>query len=121
MIGLGFIFIILAIISGYKGFDISWQGHQTGTTQDADFWYLYKSNVMFVFGNLTTALPRLQRNAYKWKLIVFISFFNLRLLCAINSIVIYQGHDTGFSALVSFLGSVASAAFVVALIQAIER
>lgn len=118
MIALVLFFLILAIAPGYKGFAISWKENQIGTIQDADFWYLCQSSTMSILESFTTALPLLQRYTYKRALIVFLFFFAVGFVAAVVSIIIYPGYNTGWSALISFLGSIASASSVLVLTQA---
>lgn len=73
---------------------------------------------MSVLGSLASALPLLQRYTYKRALIVFLFFFVVGFGAAVVSIIIYPGYNTGWSSLISFLGSIASASSVLVLTQA---
>ncbi|KAI0012691.1 hypothetical protein F4779DRAFT_567599 [Xylariaceae sp. FL0662B] len=115
LIGLVFGFLMLAIIPGYKGFAISWKNEEAGSIHDADFWYLCQSNVMSVLGSLVTAMPLLRRYGYERAHLIFWLFFTAAVLLALLSVILYPYCNTGWSALVAFLSSVASASSTLAL------
>ncbi|KAL1874447.1 hypothetical protein Daus18300_003465 [Diaporthe australafricana] len=114
-------FIILAFIPGYQGFAISAQSHENGKTNDSDFYYLMQSSIMSVLGNFATALPLLQSARISGPLHYFWAFSAIGLFSAVLSVVIYPLTNTGWSSVVSFVGTVASAASVLALTVATAR
>ena len=118
MLALVFVFLILAIVPGYRGFAISLAEEQKGSIEDADFWYLCQSSVMFLLGSFASALPLLRRDCYKRARNIFWFFFTAGFALAIVSIAIYPGFNTGWSALVSFLASVTTASSLLVLTQA---
>lgn len=115
------LFNILAFIPGYRGFAISAQSHENGTTNDADFYYLMQSSIMSVLGNFAAALPLLQSARISGPCYFFWAFSAMGLLSAVLSVVIYPYTNTGWSSVVSFVGSVASAASVLVLTVATAR
>ncbi|KAI0452094.1 hypothetical protein F5B21DRAFT_484625 [Xylaria acuta] len=121
LIGLVFGFLILSTTFFCKGFAISWVEKKTGSFDDADFWYLCQSNVMFVLGSLATAMPLLKHHSLERTRATFWLSFAVGLVTAIISIAIYTHMNTCYSALVAFLGSVASAGSLLALTQATSQ
>ncbi|KAI8953789.1 hypothetical protein F4801DRAFT_84656 [Xylaria longipes] len=121
LIGLVFGFLILSTTFFSKGFAISWAEDKTGSFADADFWYLCQGNVMFVLGNLATATPLLKHHSLERPRTVFWLSFAVGLVTAIISIAIYACLNTCYSALVAFLGSIASAASLLTLTQATSQ
>lgn len=115
------IFIILAFIPGYQGFAISAQSHENGTTSDSDFYYLMQSSIMSVLGNFATALPLLQSARVSEPSYLFFAFSAMGLFSAVLSVVIYPFTNPGWSSVVSFVGTVASAASVLVLTVATAR
>jgi hypothetical protein len=115
------IFLITAIIPGYKGFAISIQDKHPGSTDDADFWYLVQSSIMAVMGNIVMVVPFLRKSWFLPAYTLMWLFFTLGLIFAVTSIVIYPLLNTGWSSMLSFFGSVASAASVLVMTQATKR
>ncbi|KAI1428999.1 hypothetical protein F5Y12DRAFT_587293 [Xylaria sp. FL1777] len=118
LIGLVFGFLILSTTFFCKGFAISWAENKTGSFADADFWYLCQSNVMFVLGSLETAMPLLKHHSLERTRTIFWLSFAVGVITAITSIAIYTYVNTCYSALVAFLGSIASAGSLLVLTQA---
>lgn len=114
-------FIILAFIPGYQGFAISAQSHENGSTNDSDFYYLMQGSIMSVLGNFATALPLLQSTRISGTSYFFWAFSAMGLFSAVLSVAIYPFANTGWSSVVSFIGTVASAASVLVLTVATAR
>lgn len=114
-------FIILAFIPGYQGFAISAQSHENGKTNESDFYYLFQSSIMSVLGNFATALPLLQSARISETPHYFWVFSATELFSAVLSVVIYPLTNTGWSSVVSFVGTVASGASVLVLTVATAR
>ncbi|KAI1123140.1 hypothetical protein F5Y10DRAFT_286424 [Nemania abortiva] len=118
LISLVFVFIIPSLVFFAKGFAISSKENRTGSVDDADFWYLCQSNTMSILGNLAVAIPLLKHHRAEHARAMFWLSFSVGLAMAIISIVIYVPFNTGYSALVAYLGSIASAWSLLALTQA---
>lgn len=118
LIALVFGFLILSTTFFCIGFAKSWKENQLGSLDDADFWYLCHSNVMSVLGSLATAIPLLRHHSFERARIIFWMTFVVSVITAVISIAIYVYFNTCYSALVAFLGSIASAASLLVLTQA---
>lgn len=114
-------FIILAFIPGYMGFAISEQSDENGKVTDADFYFLMQSTLMSVLGNFATALPLLPSLRASGSSNYFWAFAVLGMLSAIVSVIIYPFINTGWSAMVAFVGTVASATSILVLVVATAR
>jgi len=112
------LFLIGAILPGYKAFAISMKSNDTGSTGDADFWYLVQSSIMSVLGNLISVIPLLKKFWFSPAHNVMWLFFMLGLAFSAVSISIYPFLNTGWSSIVSFLGSICSVASVLVITQA---
>ena len=114
-------FLIAAILPGYKAFSISMKNNETGSVEDADFWFLIQSSIMSVLGSLVMVLPLLKKSwfcpAYTTMWILFFS----GVVFAVLSIAIYPLYNTGWSSVLSFFGSVASIFSVLAMTQTTAR
>lgn len=115
------IFLIAAIVPGYKAFSISMESTTPGSVHDADFWYLIQSSIMSVLGNLTMVVPLLKKSWFSPAYSTMWIFFSLGVTFAIASIIIYPLLNTGWSSMLAFFGSVASAASVLIMTQAAAR
>jgi len=91
---------------------------ETGSTGDADFWYLVQSSIMSVLGNLISIVPLLKKVWFSPAYNVMWLFFTLGLAFAAASISIYPFLNPGWSSIVSFLGSISSVASVLVITQA---
>lgn len=103
------LFIILAFVPGYKGFAVSEQSDEKGKVTDADFYFLVQSSLMSVLGNFATALPLLPSLRSSGPSRYFWAFAVLGMLSALVSVIMYPFTNTGWSAVVAFVGTVASA------------
>jgi predicted ferric reductase len=115
------VFLIGAIIPGYKAFAISMQANSPGSYGDADFWYLIQSSIMAILGNVVMVVPLLKKSWFSPAYSLMWTFFALGLTFAIISIIIYPLLNTGWSSMVSFFGSIASAASVLVITQATSK
>jgi uncharacterized membrane protein YhaH (DUF805 family) len=109
------------MIPGYKAFAISMQSSSSGSTGDADFWYLIQSSIMAVLGNLVMVVPLLKKSWFSPAYSLMWTFFILGLAFSIISIIIYPLINTGWSSIVSFFGSIASVASVLVMTQATSK
>src|SRR5271163_3428202 len=91
---------------------------EVGSTSDADFWYLIQGSVMSVLGNLILVVPLLKKSWLSPAYSMMWLFFGLGLASAIISICIYPFLNPGWSAIGSFLGSIASTVSALVLTQA---
>lgn len=105
LVALILVFLIGAIIPGYKAFAISMQSRSPGSTGDADFWYLIQSSIMAVLGNIVVIVPLLKKSWFSPAYSLMWTFFMLGLAFSIISIIIYPLINTGWSSMVSFFGS----------------
>lgn len=121
LIALILLFLIGSIIPGYKGFAISMQSSSSGSTGDADFWYLIQSSIMAVLGNIVMVVPLLKKSWFSPAYSLMWTFFMLGLAFSIISIIIYPLINTGWSSMVSFFGSIASATSVLVMTQATSK
>ncbi|OQE09123.1 hypothetical protein PENVUL_c007G09307 [Penicillium vulpinum] len=121
LIALILLFLIAAIVPGYKAFSISMKSKAPGSVQDADFWYLIQSSIMSVLGNLTMVIPLMKKSWFSPAYNTMWIFFFLGVTFAIISIVIYPFLNTGWSSMLAFFGSIASAASVLVMTQAAAR
>jgi glucose dehydrogenase len=115
------LFLIAAIIPGYKAFAISMQARAVGSTGDADFWYLIQSSIMAVMGNIIMVVPLLKKSWFSPAYGLMWAFFALGLAFVVISIILYPLVNPGWSFMVAFFGSVASAASVLTMTQATAR
>ncbi len=115
LIGLVLGSLILSTAFFCKGFAISWAENKTGSFDDADFWYLCQSNVIFVLGSVATAMPLMKHRSFERTRTIFWLFFAVGVIAAIISIATYAQLNTCYSALLAFLGSIASAGSLLAL------
>ncbi|KAI5926200.1 hypothetical protein F4810DRAFT_655922 [Camillea tinctor] len=113
-----FIFIVFAIFLGYKGFALSMRENGIGSTLDADFWYTCQGNTMSVLGSPATAMTGHSQLQKKQVRNTFWVLFTAVILSAIVSSAVYVCWNTGYSATVSFFGSVASIWSVLVLMHA---
>lgn len=112
------VFLTAAIVPGYKAFAISMQSSTSGSTDDADFWYLVQNSIMAVMGNIIMVVPLLGRSWFSPAYGLMWMFFTVGMIFAVTAIAIYPFCNTGWSSMVSFFGSVASAASVLVMTQA---
>jgi peptidoglycan/LPS O-acetylase OafA/YrhL len=112
------VFLIAAIIPGYKAFALSMQNKTRGSTGDADFWYLIHRNVMVVIGNLVVVVPLLKRSWFLPAYSLMWALFSTGLACAVISVAMYPFLNPGWSSMLTFLASMASAASVLVMTQA---
>lgn len=118
LVALVLIFFTAAIVPGYKGFAISMQSDTPGSTADPDFWYLVQNSIMAVLGNITMVIPLLGRSWFLPAYGLMWMFFTLGLVFAVTAVTIYPLFNPGWSSMISFFGSVASAASVLVMTQA---
>jgi hypothetical protein len=97
------------------------QTSSPGSTSDADFWYLIQSSIMSVMGNIVMVIPLLRRHWLTPAYNLMWVFFALGLFFALISILIYPFLNPGWSSMIAFFGSVASAAAVLVMTQATAR
>ncbi|KAJ5449458.1 uncharacterized protein N7458_005907 [Penicillium daleae] len=121
LIALILLFLTAAIVPGYKAFSISMKSSEPGSVQDADFWYLIQSSIMSVLGNLTMVIPLLKKSWFSPAYSMMWMFFALGVAFAAISIIIYPFANTGWSSMVAFFGSIASAASVLVMTQAAAK
>lgn len=115
------LFVILAFIPGYKGFSMSDHSSENGTVSDADFDCLLQSSLMAVLSNFATAWPLLPSMRGSGPPLFFWGVHGAGTLSAVVSFVMYSYTPTCWSSVVSFVGSVASAASVLVLAVATAR
>ena len=121
LITLIILFLIAAIVPGYKAFAISMQTRAVGSTGDADFWYLIQSSTMAVMGNIIMVVPLLKKSWLSPAYGLMWAFFALGLTFVVISIILYPLVNPGWSFMVAFFGSAASAASVLTMTQATAR
>lgn len=117
LIALILIFLTAAIVPGYKAFSISMSSSTSGSTGDADFWYLIQSSIMSILGNLIMVIPLLKKSWFSPAYSTMWMFFTLGVTFAAISILIYPFVNTGWSSMVAFFGSIASVASVLVMTQ----
>lgn len=117
LIALILIFLTAAIVPGYKAFSISMSSSTSGSTGDADFWYLIQSSIMSILGNLIMVIPLLKHSWFSPAYSTMWIFFTLGVAFSFISIVIYPLVNTGWSSMVAFFGSIASVASVLVMTQ----
>ncbi|USP78940.1 hypothetical protein yc1106_06214 [Curvularia clavata] len=115
------VFIVAAIIPGYKAFAISMQENAVGSIHDADFWSLIQSSIMAVMGNIIMVVPLLKKSWLSPTYGLMWAFFALGLVFAVISVVLYPLLNPGWSSMVAFFGSIASVASVLIATQATAR
>jgi len=120
-IALILVFLIAAIIPGYKAFALSMQDAAVGSTGDADFWYLIQSSIMAVMGNIIMVVPLLKKSWFSPAYGLMWAFFALGLVFAVISVILYPLVNPGWSSMVAFFASIASAASVLIMTQATAR
>ena len=120
-IALILVFLIAAIIPGYKAFALSMQDAAVGSTSDADFWYLIQSSIMAVMGNIIMVVPLLKKSWFSPAYGLMWAFFALGLVFAVISVILYPLVNPGWSSMVAFFASIASAASVLIMTQATAR
>ncbi|KAJ5895613.1 hypothetical protein N7495_007304 [Penicillium taxi] len=118
LISLILLFLTAAIVPGYKAFSISMTSSTPGSIQDADFWYLIQSSIMSVLGNLTMVFPLLKKSWFSPAYNTMWISFTLGVAFSVLSIIIYPFVNTGWSSMLAFFGSIASAASVLIITQA---
>jgi hypothetical protein len=111
------LFLVAAIVPGYKGFAISMQSKEPGAITDADFWYLVQSSIMAVLGNIVMVIPLLRESWFSSKYGQMWAFTALGLGFSILSIALYPFVNPGWSSMASFFGSIASVASVLVVTQ----
>jgi hypothetical protein len=121
LIALILLFLIAAIIPGYKAFALSMQGRAVGSTGDADFWYLVQNSIMAVMGNIIMVVPLLKKSWFSPAYGIMWAFFGLGLAFAVISVILYPLVNPGWSFMVAFFGSIASAAPVLIMTQATAK
>jgi uncharacterized membrane protein YhaH (DUF805 family) len=89
----------------------------SGSTGDADFWYLIQSSIMSILGNLIMVIPLLKKSWFSPAYSTMWIFFTLGVTFAVISILIYPFVNTGWSSMVAFFGSIASVASVLVMTQ----
>ena len=117
LIALILIFLTAAIVPGYKAFSISMSSSTSGSTGDADFWYLIQSSIMSILGNLIMVIPLLKHSWFSPAYSTMWIFFTLGVAFSFISIVIYPLVNTGWSSMLAFFGSIASVASVLVMTQ----
>jgi len=120
-IALILVFLIAAIIPGYKAFALSMRDEAVGSTEDADFWYLIQSSIMAVMGNIIMVVPLLKKSWFSPAYGLMWAFFALGLVFAVISVILYPLVNPGWSSMVAFFASIASAASVLIMTQATAR
>lgn len=117
LIALILIFLTAAIVPGYKAFSISMSSSISGSTGDANFWYLIQSSIMSILGNLIMVIPLLKHSRFSPAYSTMWIFFTLGMAFSFISIVIYPLVNTGWSSMAAFFGSIASVASVLVMTQ----
>lgn len=115
------LFIVAAIVPGYKAFGISMQESAVGSIHDADFWYLVQSSIMGVMGNIVMIVPLISNSWFSPAYSLMWGYFTLGLVFAVISVVLYPLLNPGWSSVVAFLSSIASVASVLIMTQATAR
>ena len=121
LIALILVFIIAAIIPGYKAFALSMHNSAVGTTGEADFWYQVQNSIMAVMGNIVMVVPLVRKSWFSPAYGLMWAFFALGAVFAVMSVVLYPLLNPGWSSMVSFFGSIASVASVLVMTQATVR
>ena len=76
---------------------------------------------MAILGNLVIVVPLLKKSRFSPAYSLMWTFFMLGLAFSIISIIIYPLINTDWSSIVSFFGSIASAASVLVMTQATSK
>lgn len=118
LIGLVLLFLIGAILPGYRAFEISSSKKGPGSTDEADFWYLIQNTIMALGANAAIIVPLLTKSWLSASYFWMWTFQALAFAFYMLSIGIYTRCNTRWSSAISFLGSVASAGSVIAIIHA---
>ncbi|KAM0335790.1 hypothetical protein ACHAQA_000840 [Verticillium albo-atrum] len=116
-----FIFILLALAPGYVGFAIAFKSGNKGSTEDADFWFLLQSNIMWTLGSLMLIVPLMRGT---WFSMAYWSMWGFLLVgfgCAVGSVALYTEAHTGWSNLLAFFGSISSVAAVLVTTQLVQE
>ncbi|KAK7981247.1 hypothetical protein PG989_013704 [Apiospora arundinis] len=127
IIGLLPLFLLLALAPFSMGFYKSMSAESgaaaaVGSTSDADFWYLMQANLIAVLASFSMIVPLWrQLDLSTAPYLVMAAFWILGLAAAVASVAMYPFVNPGWSNLVSFVGSIASAASVVVMTQATGR
>ncbi|KAK6824542.1 hypothetical protein PG987_012036 [Apiospora arundinis] len=129
VIGLLPLFLLLALAPFSMGFYKSMSGSENraaasavGSTSDADFWYLMQANLIAVLASFSMIVPLWrQLDLTTAPYLIMAAFWILGLATAVASVAMYPFVNPGWSNLVSFVGSIASAASVVVMTQATGR
>jgi len=122
LITLVFVFLAGAIVPGYKSFSISMkEDSKPGTYADSNFWGLVQSSIMAVMANVVTILPHVHKSWLSPAYSLMWFFFISGIVCALVSMGLYLLCSPAWSSVLSFLGSMASAACVLVFTQATAR
>lgn len=117
--GTTLLFLIIAAGLSALGFKAS--PAEPGTTKDADFWFLLQGSVMTLLSVVLTCIPLWKMSWLTPSAFWVWLFAILATACTIASCVIYTLAPTGWSALVAFAGSFATAALTIELVLAADR
>ncbi|KAF1838922.1 hypothetical protein BDW02DRAFT_626744 [Decorospora gaudefroyi] len=121
LVALIIVFLTAAIILGYKAFAISMQSRAVGSTGNADFWYQIQSSIMAVMGNIIMVVPLLKKSWFSPAYGLMWAFFALGLAFAFIAVILYPLVNPGWSFMVAFFASIASAASVLSMTLASAR
>ena len=109
---------MVAMIPLMRGFAISAQEGNVGTTKDADFYYLIQGNIMTVLGNFLMVIPLLKESWFSPAYIWMWTFMLMSLVMCGVSVGLYLLVHTGWSSMVAFFASLAGTSAVLVLTQA---
>ncbi|EYB26894.1 hypothetical protein SNK04_010283 [Fusarium graminearum] len=112
-----FIFIALAIGAFSMGFAMALKNGSVGSATDADFWFLLQGNIMWTLGSIMMIVPLFRGSWFAPAYLSMWIFLTAGFLCNVASVAIYIQVNTGWSSMLAFFGSIASAAAVLVMTQ----
>ena len=107
------------MITSTYGFKVS--SAEPGQKNDADFWFLLQGGIMTLLSVVLSCIPLWKASWLTPSALWIWTFSVVATLCTFVSAIIYTLAPTGWSSLVAFAGSFATASMTVVLTQAADR
>jgi len=111
-------FLVLGFGLAAYASSISLDSGGKGQLSDADYWWLWQSNVMAVLGNLMTIVSLVQESWWSPAYALAYALLLASVLCSVVSIGIYTLLNTAFSSFFAVAGSAFSVFSVLIMTQA---
>ncbi|KAM0331521.1 hypothetical protein ACHAQA_003198 [Verticillium albo-atrum] len=110
-------FLAFAFVFFSLGFAKAYKKGGVGSFNDADFYFLVQNNVMWMLGSFMTIVTLRRESFFSLAYKSVWLILTTGLVCAILSMPIYEQVHTGWTSMLGFLSSMASAAAVLVVLQ----